>query len=187
MSRTLTTDLQQATQALCDGGVIAYPTEAVYGLGCHPFLSEAVHQLFRIKQRQPEKGLILVASDWSQIEMLIEPIPPHIQAHIQSTWPGAHTWLFPASDVVPDWIRGQHNTIALRISAHPIVQALCNKFCGPIVSTSANISGQPPTRDYRTTCIAFKDRVDCIVPGQVGGLQRPTPIQDAVTGEWIRR
>ena len=167
MSRTLTTDLQQATQALCDGGVIAYPTEAVYGLGCHPFLSEAVHQLFRIKQRQPEKGLILVASDWSQIEMLIEPIPPHIQAHIQSTWPGAHTWLFPASDVVPDWIRGQHNTIALRISAHPIVQALCNKFCGPIVSTSANISGQPPTATIAPPALPLKTVLTALCRGKL--------------------
>lgn len=180
------TDINSAVQALRQGGVIAYPTESVYGLGCDPFNAEAVFRLLTIKKRPVEKGLILVASDWSQIEMLIQPLSPHVRTHLQETWPGPVTWLVPASELTPHWIQGNHDRVALRISAHPIVKQLCDKFCGPIVSTSANISGNPPTRDYRGTCMIFKKLIDYIVSGKTTGLQRPTQIRDAITNNIIR-
>lgn len=186
MTSTSASDITSAVNALRDGGVIAYPTESVYGLGCDPFDSEAVFKLLAIKRRQPEKGLILVASNWSQIEMLIQPLAPMTRTHIQETWPGPITWLIPASELVPHWIQGNHDKIAIRLSAHPVVQDLCEKFCGPIVSTSANLSGKPPTRDYRSTSIAFGKVVDVIVPGRTSGLQRPTPIHDAITHDIVR-
>lgn len=180
------TDISSAVQILRQGGIIAYPTESVYGLGCDPFNSDAVFKLLAIKKRPVEKGLILVASDWSQIEMLIQPLSPHVRTHIQETWPGPVTWLVPASELIPHWIQGNHDRVALRISAHPIVKKLCDKFCGPIVSTSANISGNPPTRDYRGTCMTFKKSIGYIVPGKTTGLQRPTQIRDAITNTIIR-
>ncbi len=179
--------IKMAVKTLREGGVIAYPTEAVYGFGCDPFSAPAVYHLLSIKHRQPEKGVILVASDWAQVDNLTKPIAPPLLAHVLETWPGPITWLFPASDLVPRWIRGNHDTIALRVSDHPVVQQLCSQFCGPIVSTSANTEGQHPCRDYRTTCITFKDKIDYILNGHVGGLARPTSIRDAITDEILRR
>ncbi|PHQ81223.1 MAG: threonylcarbamoyl-AMP synthase [Coxiella sp. (in: Bacteria)] len=184
---THSADIIAAVKTLRDGGIIAYPTEAVYGLGCDPFNSPAVFKLLGVKRRQPEKGLILVASNWEQIENLIQPIAPPSLAHVQETWPGPNTWLFPASGLVPSWIKGQHDTVALRISAHPDVIALCNQFGGPIVSTSANIEGHPAKRDFRTAQIAFKHSVDFILNGSVGGAHHPTYIRDAVTNDIIRK
>jgi L-threonylcarbamoyladenylate synthase len=178
--------LKSALSCLKQGLVIAYPTEAVYGLGCDPFNLSAVQRLLTIKGRSMEKGLILVASEWSQIESLIEPIPPPSLAQIFSTWPGPNTWVFPANQHVPDWIKGRHSTIALRISAHPIIQELCRTFASPLVSTSANRESELPLRDTRSVEIMFGKQIDFIVPGKVGGQANPTTIRDAITGEYIR-
>lgn len=182
-----TTDINAAVTALRNGHVIAYPTEAIYGFGCDPFNSQAVFKLLSIKRRQPEKGLILVASTWEQIETLTKPLAPQLLSHIKETWPGPVTWVFPASDLVPSWIRGHHDTIALRVSAHPVIQQLCERFCGPIVSTSANIEGHPPKRDYRSCSIAFKDSVDYIINAKCGGQTNPSTIRDAITNQVLRR
>ena len=182
----MTNDIPTAIKTLRDGGVIAYPTESVYGLGCDPFNKTAVLTLLAIKKRDPRKGLILVASSFAQIEHLIMPIAPPLLTHVLETWPGPVTWAFPATDAVPAWIRGDHHTIALRVSAHPIVHHLCDQFCGPIVSTSANLEGELPKRDYTATYKAFKDSVDCILNGAVGTLLRPTTIRDVMTNEILR-
>lgn len=179
-------ELLTAVKTMRAGGVIAYPTEAVYGFGCDPFNQTAVLKLLALKKRNPRKGLILVASCFEQIKPLITPIAPQLLTHVLETWPGPVTWVFPASDAVPAWVRGDHQTIALRVSAHPIVQQLCDQFCGPIVSTSANLEGELPTRDYRFTQIAFKNAVDFIINGSVGKLSRPTTIRDAITHEILR-
>lgn len=181
-----TSEINRAVDCLKKGEVIAYPTEAIYGLGCDPNNIEAVSHLLRIKQRSIDKGFILVASDWKQIESLIEFIEPRLLSHILNTWPGPVTWLFPAKVEVPHWIRGKHHTIALRVSAHPIVQALCKRFDGPVISTSANVEGAPPARNYRAVKILFGDELAMIIKGSVGEQKNPTEIRDALTGEIIR-
>lgn len=178
--------LQDAVNCLKQGKVIAYPTEAVYGFGCDPFQLNAVARLLQLKKRPVEKGLILVAADWQQIEALVEPIPPRALARVFATWPGPFTWVFPASPLAPSWIRGSHSTIALRVSAHPLVQALCQAYGGPIVSTSANRDGQPPLREYAMVQMMFGKEVGYILPGKVGGQNNPTTIRDAVSGITLR-
>lgn len=180
------TGIASALNALNKGGVIAYPTEAVYGFGCDPFNADAVGRLLQLKSRSVEKGLILVASDWRQIESLAEPIPPRALAQVLATWPGPVTWVFPARPEAPIWIRGRHSGVALRVSNHPVIQELCRAYGGPIVSTSANREGELPLRDYRTVKMVFGKQVDFIVPGKTGGLANPTTIRDAVTGDIIR-
>lgn len=179
-------DLQAALTSLNQGKVIAYPTEAVYGFGCDPFCADAVGRLLQLKQRSVEKGLILVAADWQQIESLVEPIPPRALVQVFATWPGPHTWVFPASSAVPSWISGKHTSVALRVSAHPVVQELCRAYGGPLVSTSVNRDGQPPLRDYRTVQMMFGKQLDFIVPGKVGGQNNPTIIRDAISGMVLR-
>ncbi|MBS0351126.1 MAG: threonylcarbamoyl-AMP synthase [Proteobacteria bacterium] len=180
------TDLKKALDCLNRGGVIAYPTEAVYGLGCDPFNPEAVNRLLHIKQRSADKGLILVAASWDQVEALTEPVPPSALAQAMTTWPGPFTWVFPSSAKTPLWIRGKFPSIALRVSAFPIIQELCIAYRKPIVSTSANRGGEPPLRDFRSMQIMFSNEVDFIVPGKVAGLPKPTLIRDILSGEVLR-
>lgn len=186
MERVSEKILQQASFCLCNGELIAYPTEAVYGLGCDPFNADAVATLLIAKHRSIRKGLILIASEWQQIESLVLPISPHILLNIKESWPGPVTWLFPASDQVPEWITGHSDKVAIRITAHPIARAICDSYGGAIVSTSANKSGESPARDARGVELSLGSVVQCVVPGSVGGQRNPTEIRDALTGDTIR-
>jgi L-threonylcarbamoyladenylate synthase len=177
---------EQAIKHLQQGHIIAYPTEAVYGLGCDPYNEQAVLRLFTLKERNPDKGIILIAANWTQITPLIEPLTQQQYEMINKTWPGPMTWVFPASTLAPTWIIGKHNTIALRITAHPIANNLCERFKNPIVSTSANLSGQTPAKSALEVQSSFSE-VDFILEGPLGDLTSPTPIRDARTGIWYRK
>ncbi|MCH9644291.1 MAG: threonylcarbamoyl-AMP synthase [Gammaproteobacteria bacterium] len=178
--------IKAAAQALRQGKIIAYPTESVFGFGCDPFNHDAITSLLQLKNRPFYKGFILVAADWEQVESLTQQISPMLLWQIQNTWPGPITWVFPASHEVPEWIRGNNENVALRISDHPIIQEICKVYGGPIVSTSANVSGEIPTANYNTTKMAYGDKVAYIVPGETGGLSKPTKICDAITGDILR-
>jgi L-threonylcarbamoyladenylate synthase len=174
-----------AAALLRAGGVLAYPTEAVFGLGCDPDNRVAFEKIFALKQRPPEQGVLLIASDFSQIADWIV-APPDAIARAQATWPGPHTWIFPRSPRVPDWVAGGHGGIALRITAHPIAGALCAAFGSPVVSTSANRHGEPPARSAEEIETIFGAELDGVLHGATSGMMRPTPIADAVTGAIIR-
>jgi len=178
--------LARAVEVLRNGGVIAYPTEAVFGLGCDPFNAAAVARLFTLKQRPLDQSVLLIAADFAQIENLIAPIPPELLTRVQASWPGPHTWVFPRSAQVPARLAGKHAGIALRITAHAQTQALCRAFGGALVSTSANRHGQPPALSAAQVHSAFATDVDFVLDGSLGGQERPTPIRDAVTGELLR-
>ncbi len=177
-----------AARRLKQGGVIAYPTEAVWGLGCDPFNEAAAHRLLAIKQRSVDKGLILIASQFTSLRPLlgIEALPPSRLADVLATWPGPHTWTFPASPQAPSWITGQHTSLAVRVSDHPDVIALCEAFGGALVSTSANSTGYPPARLREALEPGLLAQLDGVMEGETGGLERPTPIRDAMTGEHYR-
>ena len=106
--------VQQAARVVRAGGVIAYPTEAVWGLGCDPWDEMAVDRLLALKERPVHKGLILVADTIRQFDFLLEDLPEAWQDRLASTWPGPNTWLVPHQDRLPQWITGQHDTVALR-------------------------------------------------------------------------
>ena len=178
--------IKEAVQILQQGGVIAYPTEAVYGLGCDPDNHQAVEKLLAIKQRSRDKGLILIAADFQQLRPYLAEIDSSLKAKILTTWPGPVTWLWPAKPAVSSLLRGAHETIAVRVTAHPVAAALCLTFGGPVVSTSANLSSKPPTRTVEEVRSQFGDQLDYVLEGEVGGLSRPSQIRDAVTGEIIR-
>ena len=180
--------LQAAAEVLRSGGVVAYPTEAVYGLGCDPHDHAAFERVFTLKQRPPTQGVLLIAADFAQVEKYIDlaRVPADALARARATWPGPHTWIFPRAASVPDWIAGSHAGIALRVTAHPLAAALCRAFGGALVSTSANRHGEPPARTATQVRGAFGDQLGYILDGAVGGQERPTPIRDAITGEQIR-
>lgn len=181
-------NLSQVLQALHQQAVIAYPTEAVYGLGCDPNSEAAVMALLAIKQRPVEKGLILIAANYEQLLPFVDDnaIPATIRQQILASWPGHISWIVPASKTAPPWITGQFTTIAVRVSAHPVVQQICLGFAQPIVSTSANLSGQPAITDAKELYQQMSDKVSAIMPGQLGGAKQPSQIRNALTGAIVR-
>lgn len=180
--------LAEAVATLRGGGVLAYPTEAVWGLGCDPMQASAVTRLLALKQRPVEKGLILIGASLAQFDGLLawDDLPPPRVEAVQATWPGPHTWIVPATPAVPKWITGAHRGVAVRVSAHPLVAALCDAFAGPLVSTSANPAGLPPPRMLAQFEPRLLTAIDGLLDGAVGALEQPTPIRDAATGEVLR-
>ncbi len=178
--------LDLARHALARGGVVAYPTEAVWGLGCEPLNRHAVDQLLGLKKRQGGKGFILIAAEFEQVAPFIAPVPKAKLKPALDSWPGPHTWLMPAADWVPRYLTGGRATLAVRVTAHPVASALCRAYGGPIVSTSANISGRPPARTALQVRQMFGSDLDYILPGETGGLVKPTPIRDLMTGKLVR-
>lgn len=174
----------EARRYLDQGKIMAYPTEAVLGLGCDPFNEKAVLQLLALKQRDVHKGLILLINDWSQLPALIEKVPDQLLERVGATWPGPVTWLFPKSPLIPSWLSGSHSSIAIRMSAHPLAQQLCKE--GPIVSTSANRSGLEPARDEQSLREQFPMGIDVLLSGSLGGALKPSEIYDVLSGERLR-
>jgi len=170
------------------GGVVAYPTEAVWGLGCDPFDERAVARLLAIKQRPVDKGVILVGASLAQFDGLLDwkALPAGRIDVVQGQWPGPRTWIVPAMPRVPAWITGTHSGVAVRVSDHPGVVALCRAFDGPIVSTSANLAGEPPAFTLDALSPDVLAQVDGVMDGETGGLRAPTAIRDALTGGELR-
>jgi L-threonylcarbamoyladenylate synthase len=185
MSEHLSSQIDTAVEIIHQGGVIAYPTEGVYGLGCSPFNEQAVLKLLKLKQRPVEKGLIVVSSDWQSVASLTRPIDKKQLDAVFATWPGAVTWVFPASNEAASWITGLHDSIALRISAFPVVISLCERV-GPLVSTSANIATQPAAKTAKEVKKIFADEIDFILDAPVGNLITSTPIYDVISGDQLR-
>ncbi len=186
MSRDLS--IHEAATVLQTGGVVAYPTEGVWGLGCDPRDQEAVLRLLAIKQRTVDKGLILIASHLDQLRPFLDiaAMPIDNLAAVLASWPGPHTWIMPASSDAPQWITGVHAGIAVRISAHAPVIELCNAFGGALVSTSANLSGQPAPRTRMGLDPELLRQVEGVLHGETGGRSAPTVIHDAITGAALR-
>lgn len=178
----------EAAAVLRRGGVVAYPTEAVWGLGCDPFTEAAVLRLLAIKQRPVDKGLILIAAALGQFEGLLdwEALPADRRDAVLASWPGPNTWIVPTTARVPRWVTGAHDSVAVRVSAHPTVIALCAAFGAPLVSTSANLSGAPPAFARAALDPALLSRIDGVCEGETGGLAAPTAIRDARSGAVLR-
>ncbi|MDD2892465.1 MAG: Sua5/YciO/YrdC/YwlC family protein [Halothiobacillaceae bacterium] len=179
--------LRRAARWLRAGGVLAYPTEAVFGLGCDPRNDAALRRLLALKQRTWRKGLILIADDAAQLAGYLQPLPESVQMRAQASWPGATTWLWPARAQVSLWLRGAHPSLAVRIPAHPAARALCRAFGHALVSTSANRAGQHPARnalEVRRKLGAHAPVL--IVHGEVNRRARPSQIIDLLSGQAVR-
>ncbi len=178
--------LRKASLCIRGGGIVAYPTEAVFGLGCDPANPEAVSRLLAIKRRAQKKGLILVAADWTQLQPWLQPQSGERLRRLRESWPGPVTWLVPAATDCPRWLTGEHTTLAVRVSDHPLVSRLCRRVGSALVSTSANISRQRPARTLLQVQLRFADKIDDWLPGPLGGYTNPTCIRDLATGKTVR-
>lgn len=185
--------LRHAVRLLHAGGLIVYPTEAVYGIGCDPRNPQALRRLLALKHRDPRKGLILVAASEDQLAPFLHPQTRRAayMTAVRESWPGPRTWVLPCADDISPLLRGAHDTLAVRVTAHPWVAALCRVFGGPLVSTSANIASRPPARGLldvrRMFGVGLDIRRDALLSGPVDRRLRPTPIRDARSGRVLRK
>lgn len=178
--------LRAVTHVVQRGGIIAYPTEAVYGLGCDPRNEHAVRRLLALKRRRLHKGVILIAADFIQLAAFLQPLSPADQARLAATWPGPFTWLIPTRADVPRWLRGCHDTLAVRVTAHPLAAALCRACGHALVSTSANFTGHPPARSALAVRRQLGKSIDALLPGPTGGMAKPTEIRDLRSSQLVR-
>ena len=178
--------IDRAARIVLEGGVIAYPTEAVFGIGCLPLNQDALERIVSIKRRDARKGLIVVASDIGQLEGLAEIPGGEAGECIRTDWPGPVTWVLPARPGIPALLTGGRQTIAVRVSAHPIVRRLCQRMGSALVSTSANYSGRPPARSALRVRRAIGHEVDYVLAGPLGRQSRPTEIRFWQSGEILR-
>ncbi len=182
-------NFDQVLKALQDGEVIAYPTEGVFGVGCDPDNPEAIQKLLSLKQRPVEKGLILIAASYQQLLPYIDEsqLSETQLNDVKQTWPGPVTWIMPSSERVSKWVSGEHNSIAVRVSDHPLVQKMCNAFGKPLTSTSANLTGQPPCMTTEQVQQQLGDQLVAILVGETGGRDKPSEIRDAKTSHVLRQ
>lgn len=176
--------LTQAINTIAQGGVLAYPTEAVWGLGCAPDNDAAIQKILALKQRSWKKGLVVVAASFEQLRPWLLPISESDLAMLQATWPGPVTWVLPCKEQVSSWLKGEHNTLAVRVSAHPLVRELCEQV-GPLVSTSANPAGLEPARSQQQVEEYFSHHLDYILSGELGGRSQPSEIR-TLDGQRLR-
>lgn len=187
--------VNRAVKVLNSGGVIAYPTEAVYGLGCDPFNEAAFSHLLALKCRPIEKGVILIASSIDQIKDLVKIENQLWTETVLKSWGLSSysdfnivdrpmTWVLPISDKVPTWITGGRDTLAVRITRHPAVVNLCEALKMPLVSTSANLTGDSPVKTAKECGDIFPNTL--ILEGEVSGLNSPSQIWDAVSLQRLR-
>lgn len=184
-SRT-TLRVAEAVRALRGGGIVAYPTEGVYGLGCSPTEFDTVERLLRIKRRSWRKGLPIIAASLDQLAPFVTIPDDGLHAEILASWPGPVTWVLPAKPEIPDLLTGGRATLAVRITGHVIAQALCLRAGSPLISTSANRAGRPPLLSARAVRHALGGEIDYVLAGALGDLQSATAIRDGVTGAYLR-
>ena len=171
---------------LARGGVIAYPTESCYGLGCDPRNRKAVQRILKLKGRPQHKGLILIAAHYHQVARYLHPLTQNEQTKLQRDGAMAVTYLMPAKPSCPRWLRGEHDTLAVRLTAHPYARNLCRSVNNALVSTSANFSGGKPAKTYAQSLRLFGDSV-LVLPGRVGKRKRPSTIRAWQGGRIVRR
>lgn len=183
-------ELHKALSILNTQGLIAYPTESVFGLGCDPDSELAIEKILSLKKRPACKGLILIAANIEQLQKYADfsVLTQQQLADIKQTWPGPVTWVVPAKKTLSKLISGDFNSVAVRVSAHPLVQKLCQQFGKAIISTSANLSGLPPCINYSQVNEMFAGQalLQEIINAPVSGLSEPSQIFNALTGERLR-
>lgn len=190
--------VQQAADFMAAGGILAYPTESVWGLGCNPLDEQVVTRLLALKKRPVQKGVILVAGEVAQVAAYMQHLPASTQKQMLASWQPvgtltqATTWLIPLTTAqgsiaqfVPSWITGTHQSVAVRVTPHPLVQALCVAYGGVIVSTSCNVAGEPAAKDLAVAQQYFAHGVSFLA-GDTLGFEKPSRIINATTDLVVR-
>ena len=177
--------LNRLVHAISAGAVIGYPTDTIWGLGCDPLNFASVAHILKIKNRHPDKGLILLSSKLEYCSPYIA-IDAEQRESLLSPRARPTTWLVNASEACPWWIRGIYPSVAIRICDHPLLQVLCGRLKTPLVSTSANRAGRSTVRNALQLRRQFDGELDCIVTGFSTGSSRPSEIKSLASGTTLR-
>jgi L-threonylcarbamoyladenylate synthase len=186
VAAAMSAKLAEAVKALRAGGVVAYPTEAVFGLGCLPDDEDALQRLCVLKGRDPELGMIVIGSDFDQLRPLLGDLDPQIESRILASWPGNTTWVLPAATELHPLVTGGRATVAVRVPGTALARELCRELGSPITSTSANRHGEPAARDAAAVAAILGDEIDCLIDGMTDGAAAPSEIRDGLTGVTLR-
>ncbi len=178
--------LRRAADLLQAGAVISHPTEAVWGLACLPSNAAAVARICQLKQRDPAKGLLLVADSIERVAPLLAGLSATRREAVLAAWPGPVTWVLPDVEFASPWVRGRHASVAVRVSDHPLTVQLCRAVGSCLVSTSANPAGREPARSQYQAQRYFGAAVNYYLPGRLGGRTQPSCIRDALSGDILR-
>jgi L-threonylcarbamoyladenylate synthase len=179
-------EIRKVRAHLKGGGLIAYATESCYGLGCDPRNRRAVQRLLRLKQRPQSRGLLLIADRFERLAPFVAPLDAQQRTSLQQWWPGPFTLLLPASRRTPRWLRGSHDSIGVRVTAHPEAASLCRRLNMALVSSSANRSGLRPLKTCADCTRAFGRDV-LVLRGKIGKRKSPSTIIDFKNGRLIRK
>jgi L-threonylcarbamoyladenylate synthase len=182
----LVTSVPELANILRQGGVIAYPTEAVWGLGCDPFNESAVRRILKLKSRPEFKGLILIAGTQEELTPWLNSLDNETAKRLTSLNKIPTSWVVPDTKIAPSWIRGEHKSVAIRLSQHEPVQKLCAAFNGVIVSTSANPSGQDSALNIEEVNTYFGDKIDAIFHASLGEASQASQVRDILTNTLFR-
>ncbi|MDC0948698.1 L-threonylcarbamoyladenylate synthase [Gammaproteobacteria bacterium] len=175
-----------AVRAVCQGGVIAYPTESCFGLGCNPRSISGLRQIIALKRRRPEKGMIVLIGDVQDLSQLCPPLDTSTLQMLSQSWPGAVSFILPARADLPSLLHGGTRCIAVRLSAFEPARRLARAAGGTLVSTSANLSSRPALRYAGEVRRLFGSRLDGLVVGRCGDATRPSRLIDATSGRVLR-
>lgn len=178
--------IRRAVETLQAGGLLAYPTEAVWGLGCDPDNGQALTHLLQLKRRSPDKGLILVAANKEQLRPWLGELSHAEWQRLGSQQDRPTSWVAPCSSDVHPLLSGGRTSLCVRVSAHPLVKQLCTAWAGPVVSTSANPSGRVPARSVVQARGYFANAVDYYLAGSLGGVRSVSEIRYLDSGETLR-
>ena len=181
-----TSNIEAAATVIQQGGVVAYPTESCFGLGCDPENITAIKRILKIKKRKREKGVILIADRFERFNIYIHPLEDKILETIKGSWPGPNTWLCPAKSSCSPWLKGGYANLAIRVTAHTPAAKLAQKSNCALVSTSANVSSKPALTQSQSVVKEFDGLVDLVLDLPIGGDLNPSTIRNATTGEVIR-
>jgi len=187
-NRVIDVTEQTAVDVFLNGGIIAYPTEAVFGLGCDPENDAALTRLLALKQRSPDKGLILLAGEFKQLLPYInqDALSPEVIERMLARWPDGVTQVVAKHHALSPLLSGVFDSIAIRITSQPDVVALCKAVNRPIVSTSANLSGLAPANDWQSLDPQLLSQIDHVIKGETLGFDKPSTIIDAISGKIFR-
>jgi len=186
-AQTYAWKIRYAAHVIRQGGVIAHPTEAVWGLACDPFNPQAIATILKLKQRPVSKGLILISGVSEHFDPLLQPLSGELQARFYAPQNHPSTWLVPdIENKVPKGVKGQHDTVALRVVNHHDLVDLTRLLGHPIVSSSANPAGMEPAKSKLRVHQYFSTQLDYILPAELGGFSRPSIIRDLQTASTVR-
>ncbi|RMF99342.1 MAG: threonylcarbamoyl-AMP synthase, partial [Acidobacteria bacterium] len=181
MDTLLTRSPKEASEVIRSGGVVAFPTETVYGLGADVFNESAIKKIFEAKNRPADNPLIVHISSTEQVQLLAKEVTHSAKLLIEKFFPGPLTVVLPKADAVPSLVSAGLDTVGIRMPRHPIAQEFLTLCEAPVCAPSANLSGRPSPTDWKAVYEDLNGRIDCILQGDVTEIGLESTVVDCTS------